>query len=235
MVVSLELLANSLIDENAGGQTVTSPPFTPNNGRTIIVMAISHENNVTDLTISDSFGQGWTWNTRIAFGTGNTAWTPDVHYKVWSTVASGSPGSGDITIDDGGLGSNGWNLVVGVVSGHNSSSNDGIADTSVVTGAASTGPATGSLNGTSGNAILAVCIVDADVETSLAPDSPLSEQDGGDDTAPQCHTSVAFSSSEDASPSFDWTNSREFLAIFVEIAAAEVSTTPVPPSFSATG
>ena len=103
----------------------------------------------------------------------------------------------------------------------NTTTNDGVADSDVATsGGASTGPLAGTLTGTSGNAVLAVGLVDAGTETALAPDSPLSEIAGGSDTAPQLHISVAFSETEDSTPSFDWTNSLDAVVISIEIAAS---------------
>lgn len=201
----------------AAGTSVASPSFTPTSGNFLVCIATSHDNSTTALSISDSFGLGWTWTERVAFAS-VAGFAPDAHYKAWTAPVTGSPGAGTVTVDSGAVSSNGWNIAVFELGGDE----NGFADSDATSGSAGTST-TGTLAGTSGNAVVALCVVDLAAETSLAPSAPLAETDGGSDTSPTMHVSAAFSATADATPAFTWTSSLDFLAVFIEIAATSSS------------
>src|SRR5690606_11845585 len=81
------------------GQTATSSPFTPTQGRVLVVAgAILTGNNSADLTVTDTFGAAvgpWTiikTSAAIAYSTPSTR-----AFVAWAYV-SGSPGSGTVSV-----------------------------------------------------------------------------------------------------------------------------------------
>lgn len=216
----------------AGGASVSTGSFTPINDRVLLVIGQAWENSLSGFSISDSFGKSWTWNERIAF-TQYTGWGPDLSIRAWTVIVSGTPGSGTITLTSTGTNPNGWDLVVLELSGVDTTTNDGVADTD--TTEASTGTSlAGTLTGTSGNALVGVVTTQWGADNSIALGSPLSEIAGGADNAPQHDMAYGFSASEDATPSASWTNSTDNLGVFFEITTFVASNIPpgLGPSLS---